>query len=242
MSKSILEFQREQLKQQENEVVEGEMLPVESPNFHQVELPPVVEVSIQKAVELVEFSKKFGQVAVICAAQAGAEFSNIKDQCERGEWMKVLKQLPFGKSTVYKYIKVADEFQLRLSQGEDAIDLLTLPSPQELISGDHSELVSKINTVTGEQTLRQLYFEWGICKAPKALGGARPVTDHTPKELVELRKQDANESVGALCTDLQKVCIGESRSVNLADIEFLKLLEGDLMDSLKNVRELINAG
>lgn len=163
------------------EVVEGEILPVETSNFDRVEVSTVVETSITKAVSLAEFSKKFAQVSVICAAQAGAEFAQIKEQCERGEWMKVLQVLPFGKDTVYKYIKIAEELQTRLSEGSADVNLLDLPSPQELISGDHADVINQVNAVTGEQSLRQLYFEWGILKQPGKTGGD---TSGTPPKLL----------------------------------------------------------
>lgn len=232
-----------QNSRQETTVSYTDLQPVEESNFARCEISHVCEVSLTKAVSLAEFSKKFAQVSVICAAAAGAEFANLKGQCQHGEWMKVLKLLPFGKDSVYRYMKIAEELQARLSEGDDSFDLLQLPNPQELLDGNHSALVDKINKVTGEQSLRQLYFDWGICKAPGGpTGGKRDITPKTPKQLAEVRRQDANESVGELCFDLQKVCIGNQRCIQHADIDHLKLLEGDLIDALKNVKELIKAG
>jgi hypothetical protein len=223
-------------------VTEGEMVPAETSNFHPVELPPVMEVSIGRAIELVEYSKKFARVSVICAAQAGAEFSSIKGQCERGEWMKVLKLLPFGKSTVYKYIKIADEMQSRLTDGGEGLDLLNLPNPQELLSGDHAELVEQINAVTGEQNLRQLYFEWGIVKQPTPTGGARKVDDKTPQELSAIRREAATQAAQNLCLSIQKICLNETRCIELVEPAILKQLAGDLMDAYSKVRQLEQAG
>lgn len=211
-----------------------------------VEISTMVEISVEKAIGWVAASKQYAQIAVICAARAGAEFARIKGQCGHGEWMKVLKLLPVGKETVYKYIKVAEELQARLSEGGDAFDLLQLPDPTRLIEPEYAETLEQINQVTGEQTLRQLYFDWGICKAPGGpAGGYHPGPakgEATPEQLAKVRRNDANEAVGTLCADIQATCLGERRSIHLADLDHLRLLEGDLVDALRNVRELIKAG
>jgi hypothetical protein len=40
----------------------------------------------------------------------------------------------------------------------------------------HEQIADVIRKVTNEKTLRQLYFDWDIVKAPKQLGGARDTT------------------------------------------------------------------
>ncbi|QBG47842.1 hypothetical protein EGM51_10720 [Verrucomicrobia bacterium S94] len=217
-----------------------DMQPIETGSDH---YRTPMDIAVQRAIELVDLSKKFAKVSVICAAQAGAEFARIKDHCERGEWMKVLNELPFGKSTVYKYIRVADEMQTRLAEGETAIDLHHLPSPEELISGDHADVIDRINAVTGEQSLRQLYFDWGILKSPEKTAVKKPAQDNnTPAQLAEIRRRDANEAIGSLCVDLQNICINEKRCIERADLDHIRTLEGDLIDALKNVRTIITAG
>lgn len=225
-------------------IPESEMMPAEEPNHNPIGIPTTVAIATGRAIDLVEFSKKFAKVSVICAAQAGAEFSKIKSDCPRGIWMRVLKTLPFSTETVRKYIKVAEELQARLSEENGGFNLLELPSPEELITGDHSDVVDLINQVTGEQTLRQLYFDWGIVRKAKALGGHHPKAGPpaTPEQQLAFERKMATEAIGTLCYDIQALCIGEKRKIQLAEMPFLQLLEGDLIDAIKNVRTLIKAG
>jgi hypothetical protein len=228
------------------EITEGEMVPAESSTMVEtsttIEVSDAVGSSIKQAVGWMDASKQYAQISIVCAARAGAEFSRIKDQCERGEWMKVLKMLPFGKDTIYKYIKVADEMQARLAETNDSIDLLTLPDPAQLMSRDHTELVEQINAVTGEQSLRQLYFEWGIVKQPTPTGGARKVDDKTPQELLSVRREAATQAAQNLCLSIQKICLNETRCIELVEPAILKQLAGDLMDAYSIVRQLEQVG
>lgn len=95
----------------------------------------------------------------------------------------------------------------------------------------------------GDKTQAELFAEYGIqVREPKKLGGDHGGGQARSELTAADRQAAANVSVGELCTDLQSVCIGDRRCLPLADLAHLKVLEGDLVDALKNVREIINAG
>ena len=60
------------------------------------------------------------------------------------------------------------------SSQEDAgriVALINLPSPMDVFNPVHERIARVISKVTGEKTLTQLYFDWGIVKSkPEASG------------------------------------------------------------------------
>jgi hypothetical protein len=97
----------------------------------------------------------------------------------------------------------------------------------------------------GDDSQAELFAKHGIqVREPKPLGGYHPKVGPpmTPDEIIARDKQEATEAVGTLCYDIQAVCIGEKRKIQLADPAILRLLEGDLIDAIKNVRTLLKAG
>jgi len=146
-----------------SEPIEPEVLPPETKKR------PPIAFSIESSVQWHHAAQQHAQIAVVCAARSGAELLKIKAQCKHGEWLKVIKELPFGKDTARKYRDLAEQLSERLQElgNGDAFDLLELPEPEQLSDPIYAEQLEQIHEVTGEQTLRQLYFDWGITKPPK---------------------------------------------------------------------------
>lgn len=185
-------------------------------------------------------AQQFGRMAVLCAAKAGAELNQIKANCKHGEWLKIIELMPFSAETARNYRKLADQMTERFLEQGGEIDLLSIPEPEHLADPEYAETLRRVQRITGEQGLRQLYSDWGIMREPKALGGAR---DKKPTPLTQEQVQEfAEQDVLSLITDIQTLCIGEDRKIQMMEVPTLRLLEGDLIDALKNVRTLIKAG
>ena len=222
-----------------DDVVEPEVLPPESKKT------TALSFSTEAAENWHYAAQHHAQIAVICAARAGAELNKIKAECGHGEWQKIVSSLPFSVSTAKNYRNLATQLADRLQElgTGAAFELLSLPEPENLADPIYAEQLEQINQVTGEQTLRQLYFDWGICKAPKQLGGARDPKPPKPLENGETQAhRDACELVFPLMDQLQALVIGDRRVIQHMTVKELQVFEADLVDSLLNVRNLIAAG
>lgn len=132
---------------------------------------PVVEHWHKMAV-------RHSRIAIWCAACCGGELIKRKKEIGHGGWMKFIQVLPFSDETARKYMDLAVEWEKRTGQIPTAVGI----SSEKLLEGVSgstveltSEQVVEISEATtqavGEKTLRQLYFDWGICKAPYHPGG-----------------------------------------------------------------------
>jgi hypothetical protein len=91
-----------------------------------------------------------------------------------------LKVLPFSADTAERYSKLAEEWKQRTGQIPHTCGI-SQESGTALLSGDSKtfdlsdsqfrEIVEHTQQAVGETTLRQLYFDWGICKPPHRPGG-----------------------------------------------------------------------
>lgn len=217
------------------EVIEPEVLSPET------KIRTACGFSIKTSVQWHEAAQHHAQIAVVCAARSGAELNQIKEQCGHGEWQKIVKELPFSADTAKRYRDLAVQLQTRLHElgTGDAFELLLLPEPEKLSDPIYAEQLGQINQVTGEQTLRQLYFDWGIVKPPAKLGGDRR-TDKDPKPPLAEQKRLATELINGLQHDIQRQCIDDNtRKLHLLAPTQLKSLEDDLVSALLNVRELL---
>ncbi len=223
------------------EVIEPEVLPPETQNPH------TCGFSIEAAENWHFAAQHHAQLAVICAARSGAELNKIKAQCKQGDWQKVVKELPFSADTAKRYRDLATQLEGRLQElgSGDAFDLLLLPEPENLTDPIYAEQLEQINQVTGEQTLRQLYFDWGIVKPPKQLGGARESSkEDEPLPPGETATHLAAKGVlGELQDKLFKFCLHEpSMQIQHLKLHELEKLHGTLLDSTREVAALIKAG
>ena len=116
-------------------------------------------------------SIKLGKLSVFCAAISGAKLNEIKADCQQGEWQRVVKDLPFSTETARVYRTLANELQERIDAKGHSINLLSLPDPSELLKPEYSDTVDLVREMTGDKSIRQLCFDWGILKQPKNPGG-----------------------------------------------------------------------
>jgi len=203
---------------------------------------PWLEFEIEIVGSLHCQAQQMAQVSLLLAAKAGAKLSAIKDRCEHGEWQKVIAALPFSSETARRYRALADELQDRMNECGNPFDLLALPEPEHFCLPEYADQINQIQQVTGEQTLRQLYFDWGICKTPKALGGYHPGKPPVIPEGETLLHMDACSALGRLLKELDAVALCDRRILPHLRIKELQVLEGDLVDALKHVRTVIKAG
>jgi hypothetical protein len=127
--------------------------------------------------------------------------------------------------------------------GGDVFDLLELPEPAQLSEPEYAEQLEQINQVTGEQTLRQLYFDWGITKQSKS--EPKPLNLPKPKPLDPGETQahrTATELIYPVMHGITRWLVGEERMVQHLTLNELKVLQGDLIDAKRVVDGLIKAG
>ncbi len=135
------------------------------------EILPAVERWHQMAIQ-------HSRIAIWCAACCGQELTERKKEIGHGGWMKFLQVLPFGRTTAEKYMTLAEEWRDRTGQiptagGNLKPALLAGGSRAmlELTADQYTEIAEQTERTVGETTLRQLYFDWGICKPPYKPGG-----------------------------------------------------------------------
>jgi hypothetical protein len=118
------------------------------------------------------------RIAIWCAACCGYELVKRKREIGHGGWMKFIQILSFSDETARRYMVLAEEWQNRIGQIPTACGI----SSEKLLDGVSgstiklsTDQVARLSEATtqavGEKTLRQLYFDWGICKAPYHPGG-----------------------------------------------------------------------
>lgn len=145
---------------------------VEAARSEFAEILPAVERWHSLAVQ-------HSRIAIWCAACCGQELIARKAEIGHGGWMKFLKILPFSDDTARNYMHLAEEWKSRTGQIPNGVrnldskallaggskTIIDLPESQIAEIAEHTE------EAVGQTTLRQLYFDWGICKPPHRPGG-----------------------------------------------------------------------
>ena len=133
---------------------------------------------LPKVERLHQVAIQHSRIAIYCAACCGQELIRRKKEIGHGGWMQFLKVLPFSDQTARNYMDLAAKWQQRLGQIPNAFgisdEMLLEGSKSSIIelSADHAtEIAEATSQAVGETTLRQLYFDWGIVKAPHRPGG-----------------------------------------------------------------------
>ena len=188
-------------------VIEGELLPPAK-----VKADALAVVADDYAVrvgELHQAAQQHATASVLCAAIAGAIMHAKKKSVKHGEFMPwlqtVMDENDMSQRTCYNYMSLADEMAARLkalpnttrgllgggsapADGKRSLlQLLADLNPAELDSDQARLVASAVREVTNDQTLRQLYFDWGIMKNKTATrtGGDMEVQawlqEHYPK-------------------------------------------------------------
>jgi hypothetical protein len=147
------------------------------------EILPAVERWHQMAIQ-------HARIAVWAAACCGQALIERKKAIGHGGWMKFLKVLPFGYDTASKYMDLAEEWRTRTGQipttigisSENRAKLLT-GEVMNLDAADIAQITEEVVGQVGETSLRQLYFDWGICKPPYKPGGNMRKPGGTPNTL-----------------------------------------------------------
>jgi len=162
------------------------------------EVLPAVADQDEYAERVVSFHVAAGQhasAAVYCAAAAGAVMLQRKKSLGWGKGFTKWKEnlvLPDGKrlapTTADRYMALAKEIAARLKiqmaenpnaplvgdlpKGQvSALQLLAEFDPTEVNTLRRQAVAEAVREVTNEQSLTQLYFDWGIAKRPKHRGG-----------------------------------------------------------------------
>jgi hypothetical protein len=180
---------------------------------------------------------RHSRIAIWCAACCGQELIERKKEIGHGGWMKFLKVLPFSPDTAERYAKLAEEWKQRTGQiphtcgisEEQAGKLLegVRHSTIELSDDQVREIAEQTEQTVGETTLRQLYFDWGICKAPHRPGGNMRKPGGTPNTLTpeEIQLAVACEWVRML-NELTEQARRQKSHIHLDDAEIKSHRDG----------------
>ena len=181
---------------------------------------------------------RHSRIAIWCAACCGQELIERKKAIGHGGWQKFIKVLPFGLTTAQKYMDLAEEWKTRTGQIPTAGgDLKAGIMPNLLAGGSRAvidldeaqmqEIVDATNQAVGETSLRQLYFDWGICKAPYKPGGNMRKTGGTPNTLTpeEIQLAVACEWVRML-NELTEQARRQKSHIHLDDAEIKSHRDG----------------
>jgi len=147
------------------------------------EILPAVERWHQMAIQ-------HSRIAIWCAACCGQVLIERKKEIGHGGWMKFLKVLPFSADTAERYARLAEEWKVRTGQIPHSVRNLEPAllaggsrAVLELTDDQYTEIAEQTERTVGETTLRQLYFDWGICKPPYKPGGNMRKPGGTPNTL-----------------------------------------------------------
>jgi hypothetical protein len=187
---------------------------------------------------------RHSRIAIWCAACCGQELIERRKGIGHGGWLKFVNVLPFGIDTARKYMELAEEWKFRTGQIPTAIGISS-ENRAKLISGEvielqPSDILSLSEEVVGkvgETTLRQLYFDWGICKAPARPGG-------------NVRKGDKGvhtltvEEIHATCAETWVRMVEELTEHGRRQKTFVHLTDGEIAahrEGLKRVLDELDA-
>jgi hypothetical protein len=122
-----------------------------------------------------EMAVKQSRIAIWCAACCGQELIERRKAIGRGGWMKFLEVLPFSVDTAKRYIDLAVAWKERVGQIPHSAEFAQIGAPSSkaitLNNDQFSEIYDATTRAVGEVSLRQLYFDWGICKDYSRPGG-----------------------------------------------------------------------
>jgi hypothetical protein len=149
-------------------------------------------------------AKQFASAAVYCSAAAGAIMLQKKAATEHGQfgaWLEqVASDLGVSERSCQKYMALALEMVERIKllpktnrdsflpattklhgdlPAESILGLLAQFDPSKVNDLRTQKVIDLVKHVTGQSTLRQLYFDWNIAQAPKREGG----DPETPPEM-----------------------------------------------------------
>ena len=113
---------------------------------------------------------------------AGYELIKKKAEIGRGEWLPWIEaNCEYSTRTAQNYMGLAEGIAARAKKKNAALGdmraedfhALLDKSAGTLDDGEQLRLLKAVHGLTGEETIRQLYLDFGIIKEPKRLGGAR---------------------------------------------------------------------
>ena len=177
---------------------------------------------------------RHSRIAIWCAACCGQELIERKKQIGHGGWQKFIKVMPFGLTTAQKYMDLAEEWKTRTGQIPTTVGIssgnrakLLTGEVMDLDATDIAQITEEVVGQVGETTLRQLYFDWGICKAPHRPGGNMRKAGGTPNTLTpeEIQLAVACEWVRML-NELTEQARRQKSHIHLEDAEIKSHRDG----------------
>jgi hypothetical protein len=197
------------------------------------EIIPAVERWHKMAVE-------HSRIAIWCAACCGHELLIRKKEIGHGGWMKFVQVLPFSDETARKYMDLATEWKDRVGQiptagwNLDKTNLLVGGSRAvlDITEEQFTEISNATTQAVGETTLRQLYFDWGICKAPYHPGGNMRKGDGKPAAVpLEMIQLTWRENWNKMVPEIYDQGIRKKTWVHLED--------GELREHAQSLRRVL---
>jgi len=182
---------------------------------------------------------RHSRLAIWCAACCGHELMLRKKEIGHGGWMKFIQVLPFSDETARKYMDLAVEWKDRVGQIPTTVGISggqflegVKNSTIELSPEQFTEITEATNQAVGETTLRQLYFDWGICKAPYHPGGNMRKGDGKPAAVpLEMIQLTWRENWNKMVPEIYDQGIRKKTWVHLED--------GELREHAQSLRRVL---
>ena len=182
---------------------------------------------------------RHSRLAIWCAACCGHELMLRKKEIGHGGWMKFIQVLPFSDETARKYMDLAVEWKDRVGQIPTTVGISggqflegVKNSTIELSPEQFTEITEATNQAVGETTLRQLYFDWGICKAPYHPGGNMRKGDGKPAAVpLEMIQLTYRENWNKMVPEIYDQGIRKKTWVHLED--------GELREHAQSLRRVL---
>jgi hypothetical protein len=183
---------------------------------------------------------RHSRIAIWCAACCGHELLIRKKEIGHGGWMKFIKVLSFSDDTARRYMDLAVEWKARVGQIPHAVrnleanNILAAGSRAfiDLPESEIKEISEATTQAVGETTLRQLYFDWGICKAPYHPGGNMRKGDGKPAAVpLEMIQLTWRENWNKMVPEIYDQGIRKKTWVHLED--------GELREHAQSLRRVL---
>lgn len=187
-----------------------------------------IEERGQEIIRHHEAARQHLAQSAVHAALAGLELQAARTEIPHGQFQKwVEDNFVFNADTASRYMRLADGIKRQISKASHVTlleDIFSAP-PSELSKTKRDQLISTLAKATGDQTLRQMYLDFGILKEPKPTGGYNGRIDRTPEERLKIKRAAAIKDWGKVYDSILNLGIKEPLFIELKKAEILTLVD-----------------
>jgi hypothetical protein len=209
-------------------------------------------------------AKSSAAMAIVYAAMAGRELTEVRKKIPHGEWEKwVEENCEFNTVTAWRYTELAARLSKQLqifkhlkicsksidnkgdtqakNEGRESLCRLLDRPPSELLPEDTEKLLAELRKATKGETLHQLYWDFGLVSIDKRRGGAR---EHPKVELPAGETQAHLNAVDVWTEIMNRIHVEITSYQSLQNLTLpeLKDISERLLSARRAVEDLIKKG